>query len=151
MRRADVMELLGHDVLREFGLVAFAAQVREVKMPQPGGHDLRGGFGGGHVREMAVPAEDALLERPRTARTILQHLHVVVGFEDEDVRGADAVEHELGGMAEVGGKADVAARGAQKKSDRVLRVVRNGKRLDASRRRSQNSRRSQTTASRFSI
>jgi hypothetical protein len=91
---------------------------------------LRGGFGGGDVREMAVAAEDALLERPRAARTILQHLHVVVGFEDEDVRGADAVEHEPGGVAEVGGEADVAARGAQKKSDGVLRVVRDGKGFD---------------------
>ena len=44
---------------------------------------------------------------------------------------SDAVEHELGGVAEVGGKTDGAARGAQKKSDRILRVVRNGKRLDA--------------------
>jgi hypothetical protein len=126
-----MMELLGHDVFREFGLVAFAAQVREVKVAQPGGHDLRGGFGGVHVREMAVAAQDALLERPRAARTILQHLHVVVGFEHEGVRVPDAVKHELGRVAEVGGKADVAVRGAQKISDRVLRVVRNGKRLDA--------------------
>ena len=131
MRRADVMELLGHDVLREFGLVAFAAQVGEVKVAQSGGHDLRGSFGGGHVREMAMAAEDALLERPRAARTILKHLHVVIGFEDEDVRGADAVEHELGGVAKVGGEADVAARGEQKKPDGVLRVVRNGKGFDA--------------------
>jgi hypothetical protein len=130
VRRADVVELLGHDVLREFGLVAFAAQVGKVKIFQFRRHDLRGGFGGGHVREMAVAAEDALFERPRAARTILQHLHVVVGFEDEDVRGADAVEHELGGVAEVGGEADVAARGAQKKSDGVLRVVRDGKGFD---------------------
>ena len=79
---------------------------------------------------MAVPAEDALLERPRAARAILQHLHVVVGFEDEDVRGADAVEHEPGGVAEVGGEADVAARGAQQKSDRILGVVRDGKGFD---------------------
>jgi hypothetical protein len=130
VRRADVMELLGHDVLREFGLVAFAAQVGEVKVAQAGGHDLRGGFGGGYVREMAVASQDALLERPRAARTILQHLHVVVGFEDEDVRGADAVEHEPGGVAKVGGEADVAARGAQQKSDGVLRVVRDGKGFD---------------------
>ena len=54
VRRADVMELLGHDVLCEFGLVAFTAQVGEVKVAQSGGHDLRGGLGGGHVREMAV-------------------------------------------------------------------------------------------------
>ena len=84
---------------------------------------MRGGFGGGDVREMSVASEDALLERPRAARTILQHLHVVIGFKDEDVRGADAVEHELGGVAEVGGEADVAAGRPQKKSDGVLRVV----------------------------
>ena len=130
MRRADVMELFGHDVLREFRLVAFAAQVGEVKVAQSGGHDLRSGFGGGHVREMAVAPEDALLKRPRAARTILQHLHVVIGFEDEDVRGADAVEHEFGRMAEVGDEADVAARRPQKKSDGVLRIVRDGKCLD---------------------
>ena len=124
------MELLGHDVLREFGLITFAAQVGEVKVAQFGGHDLRGGFGGGHVREMAVAAKDALLEAPRAARTILQHLHIMIGFEDEDVRGADAVEHEPGRVAEVGDEADVAARRPQKKSDRVLRVVRNGKRFN---------------------
>jgi hypothetical protein len=121
---ADVMELFGHDVVREFGPVAFAAQVREVKMLQIGGHDLRGGLGGGGVGEMAVASEDALFQRPGPARTILQHLHVVVGFEDEDVCGADAVKHEPGDVAEVGGKADVPGGGAQDEANRVLRVVR---------------------------
>ena len=130
MRCADVMELLGHDVLREFGLVAFAAQVRKIKMLQVGGHDLRGGFGGGGVGKMAVASEDALFQRPRPARTFLQHFHVVIGFEDEHVRGANAFEHELGNVAEVGDKADIAARRPQKISDGVLRVVRNGKSLD---------------------
>ena len=125
------MKLLGHDMLRKFGLVAFAAQVREVKMAQFGGHDLRGGLGRGHVREMAVAPQDALFEAPSTARTILQHFHIVVGFKDEDVRGADAVEHELRRMAEVGGKADVATGGAEQITDRVLRIVRDGKGLDA--------------------
>ena len=72
--RTDFLEAGGHDAVGEFGLVALAAQVREVKMLQLGGHDLRGGFGGGFVGQMAVAAEDALLEAPRTARTILQHL-----------------------------------------------------------------------------
>ena len=119
--------MLGHDVFGEFGLVAFAAQVREVKIFQIGGHDLRDGLGGGDVRDVAVAAKDALLQRPRAARTILKHLHVVIGFEDEDVRGADALEHELGDVAEVGGKTDVAGGSAEEKSHRVLRVVREGK------------------------
>ena len=128
---ADMVELLGHDVLGEFGLVAFAAQVREVKLLQSGGHDLRDGLGGGGVGDVAVAAKDALLERPRAARTILQHLHVVVGFKHQDARGADAVEHQLGDVAEVGGKTDIAGRGAQNESDRVLRVVRDGKGFNA--------------------
>lgn len=49
VRRADVVKLLGHDVLGDFGLITFAAQVREVKVFQFCGHDLRGGFGGGDV------------------------------------------------------------------------------------------------------
>jgi len=61
---ADLVEALVHDVMREFGAIAFAAEMGEVKMAQFGGHDLRGGFGSGFVREMAVTAEDALLETP---------------------------------------------------------------------------------------
>jgi len=106
------MKLLGHDVFGERGRVTFAAQMREVKLFQIGGHDLRDGLGGGDVGDVAVPAEDALLQRPRAARTILQHLHIVIGFEDEDVRDADAFQHELGDVAEVGGESDVAGSGA---------------------------------------
>ena len=128
---AEVVELLGHDVLGELGLVAFAAEVREVELAEVGGDDLGDGFGGGDVGDVTVTAEDALLESPGTARTVLEHLHVVVGFEDEDVRGADALEHQLRDMAEVGGKADGAGGGAQDKTHRVLSVVRDGKSFDA--------------------
>jgi len=79
---------------------------------------------------MAVTAKDALLEAPRTAWAILQHLHVVIGLKDEDVRGVDAVEHQLGGVAEVGGEADVARGGAEQIANRILRVMRNGKGFD---------------------
>ena len=130
MRGADVMELLGHDVFGQFGLVAFAAQMREIKVAQFGGHDERGGFGGGDIGKMAVTTKNPLLQTPRTARAILQHFHVMIGFEDEHVRGADAVEHHFRRVAEIGGETDVAARGAQEKSDRILRVVRNGKCFD---------------------
>ena len=117
VRRADVMELFGHDVMREFGPVAFAAQMGEVKMPQFGGHDLRDGLGGGFVREMAMASKDALLEAPGTARAVLKHLHIVIGFEHED---------EPGHVAEIGYESEVAGRGAEQKTDRVLGVVGNG-------------------------
>ena len=68
---ADMVELFGHDVMRQFGSIAFAAQMGEIEMAQIGRHDLRGGFGGGFVGEMAVAAEDALLEAPGAARAFL--------------------------------------------------------------------------------
>ncbi len=129
MRRADVMELLGHDVLREFGLVAFTAQVGEVKVFQFGGHDLRNRFSGGFVREMAMATKDTLFQTPRPARTILQHLHVMIGFEDEGVRGARALDDEPGHVAEVGDETDVARGGVKQKANGVLGVVRDGERV----------------------
>ena len=110
MGGADLVEALVHDVMRQFGLVAFAAQMGEVKMAQFGGHDLRGGFGGGIIREMAVTAKNALLETPRAARTILQHLHIVIGFEHQDVRWTDAFEHQFRHVTEVGDEGDVGRR-----------------------------------------
>ena len=130
MGGADVVELLGHDVLREFGFVALTAEVGEVEVAQFGGHDLRGGFGGGNVGQMAMAAQDALLEAPGPARAILQHLHIVVGFQHQDVGGTDAVEDEFGGVAEVGGKPDVRGGRAQQISHGILGIVRNGKCFD---------------------
>ena len=126
MRGADVVKLLRHDVVREFGAIALAAQVGEVKMAQVGGHDLGDGFGGGFVREMAVAAKNTLLETPRAARAILQHLHVVIGFEHKDVRGARAFDDQLRHVAKVGDEPDVAGGGAQQKTDGVLGVMRDG-------------------------
>ena len=127
----DLMELLSHDVFGKFGFVALAAQVREVKLPETGRHGLRDGLGGRDIGDVAVTAEDALLERPGAARAILQHFHIVVGFEDEDVRGADAFEHEFGDVAEVGGKADRAGLSSKREADGILGVVWDGKCLDA--------------------
>jgi len=131
MGSANMVELFGHDVLRELGRVTFAAQMGEVEVAQAVGHDLRGGLGGGDVGEVAVAAEDALLETPRTARTILQHLHVMIGFEHEDIGGADAVEYEPGGVAKVGGEAEGAGGSSDQVPNRVLGVVRDGKGFDA--------------------
>ena len=127
MGGADLMEALVHDVMRQFGLVTFAAEMGEVKVAQAGGHDLRGGFGGGFVGKMAVTAKNALLETPRAPWTILQHLHVVIGFEHEDVRRTDAFEHQFRHVTEVGDEGDVTGRCAQQITDGILGVVRDGK------------------------
>ncbi len=130
MGGTDLVKLLGHDVLRELGFIAFAAEVGQVEVMQFGGHDHRGGFGGGKVGKMAVASEDALLEAPGATRAILEHLDVVIGFEHEDVGAAEAVEDEFGHMAKIGGKTDVAGDGADQVADGVLGIVRDGKRFD---------------------
>jgi hypothetical protein len=131
MSGADLVELLGHDVAGEFGGVAFAAEMREVEMAQAVGHDLGGGLGGGDVGDVTVAAEDALLERPGTARAVLEHFDVVIGFEHEDVGQTDAFEDEFGDVAEVGDETNVAGAGVEHEADRVLGIVRDGKGLDA--------------------
>ena len=62
---------------------------------------------------MAVVAKNSLLEAPRTARAILKHLHVVIGFENEDVRGARAFNDQFCRMAEIGDERDVAGGGVE--------------------------------------
>ena len=121
---ADLKQLLRHDVLGQFGGVAFAAEVGQIKLPQAGGHDVGHRIGGGDVGDVAVPAQDALFERPRAARAVLQHLHIVIGFQHQHVRGADALQHQLGDVAQIGGKAHLARRSMQHKADRVLGVER---------------------------
>ena len=78
---------------------------------------------------MAVTAGDALLETPRTRR-ILKHFEIVIGFEDENVGGADAFQDAFRRMAKIREEADVAGGRAQEKPDGVRGVVRNVERLD---------------------
>ena len=124
MRCTERLQAFAHNALREFRFVAVATQVAEVEMAQIGRNDFLNAIGSGFVGEMAVTAEDALLQTPRTMRTILQHFYIVIGFKDERVRGANALEHKLGDVPEVGGKADVAAGRVQDEASRVLRVMR---------------------------
>lgn len=129
MHCADLLKAFVHHPSGEFRFVAFAAQVGEVEVFQFGGHDLRGGLGGGLVREMAVTAEDALLQAPRAMDTILQHFHVMIGFEHENVCGARALDDEPGHVAEVGDETDVTRGGVKQKANGVLGVVRDGERV----------------------
>ncbi len=121
------MELLGHDIVREFRAIAFTAQMGEIKVAKVCGHDLSRGLGGGFVGEMAMSAEDALLQAPGTAWAFLQHLHIVIGLQHQHVRGAGAFNHQLRHVPEISDESDVNGRGVNEKSNGVLRVVWNGK------------------------
>jgi hypothetical protein len=111
MGRAHCLQALTHDALGEFGFVAVPAQVAEVKMTQFGGHDFRHTIRRGFVREMTVPAENALLQIPRATHAILQKLYVVIGLEHQRVGRAEAFKDELRDVAKVGGETDFDAVG----------------------------------------
>lgn len=74
-----------------------------------------------------MSSEDTLFEAPGPARTILEQLHVVVGFQHKNMRRANPFQDELRCVAEVGQKSDVRSAGAQHESHGILGVVRNGK------------------------
>ena len=127
---ADLPEAVADDAMRQFGAVAFAAQMAEVQVAQLGGHDLLGGVGSGFVRQVAMPAQDALFKAPGTVRAILEHLDIMVRFQHQRMGRADPFEHQPRGMAQVRQEPDVPGAGAEQEANRVLRVVRNAECLD---------------------
>ena len=110
---ADLLEPVTHYPVGEFRFVAFTAEVGEIKMVQVGGHDLRDGFSSIVVGEMAVAAENSLFQTPGSARGILKHFDIMVGFKNKNVRGACTFNDKLGHVSEVGDKTKIAGAGAQ--------------------------------------
>ena len=110
--------------------VAVAGKMREENVTEPVGADFSGESGGGIVAEMAVPAHDALLERPRPDRVILKQLHIVVGFEHEHVHGAHSFDNKFGGVAEVGEHADRMHPRTDRIADRVVGIMRDAEGFD---------------------
>lgn len=128
--RADFVQALVHDVMGEFGTIALAAQMGEKQMAEFGGHDLFGGIGGGFIGQMTVAAENALFQTPGPAHAVLQHLDVVIGFQHQHIRGANAIQNEFGHVPEVGEETNIAGGRVQQETNGVLRVVRNVERID---------------------
>ena len=77
-----------------------------------------------------MAAEDALFGGPGALGIVLKHFDIVIGFEDEDVRRADAFHNEPGGVAEIGEETDVAGMGAKEESDGIVGVVRDAEGID---------------------
>ena len=101
MPRPDAVEALADDAMGQFGAIAIAAQVGQVNPLQFSRNNLLRKLRRRVVREMAVSAQDALLDAPRSLRIVLQELQVVIGFEQEDVRRAHPFDNQLGGVAKV--------------------------------------------------
>ncbi len=119
------------------GAVAFAAEVGEEDMtPARRGH--RGEeFTGAFVGEVAMPAADALFDRPRALRVILQHLRAIIGFDHEHIGLANALLDVLRGVAEIGEPGETVRRReevvrpvGEEKGHGVVRVMWHGKAFD---------------------
>jgi hypothetical protein len=78
---------------------------------------------------MAGAAEDALLDDPRI-RPDLEHVEIVIRFENQTIGVAEMNFDKLGHVAEVGDDRELRAVGAEGESDRVSGVVRYGERMD---------------------
>jgi hypothetical protein len=89
-----------------------------------------GNVGGGIVAEMAMPAEDALLEAPGSANVVLEELEIVVGFEEQHVSGSDSLERKFCGATEICEKPDVDEGCSDQEPHGVLRVVRDRERFN---------------------
>src|SRR5262245_8403682 len=94
--------------MRQVRAVAVLAQMTEIQVAQLAGNDLFGGIGGSLVGKMPVPAEDALFDAPGAAQIVLEHFHVVIGFEHKDVRYSDPFDDQAGGVSEISEESDTA-------------------------------------------
>ena len=131
VRGTSLRQALAHDAMREFGTVAVAAEVAEVKMLKLGGDDLDCDFRSSFVGKMAVPAGDALFEAPGPARIILEHFQIVIRFEHKHVGGADPFTNEARGVAEIGEKTNLVPARVEHEANGIVGVVRDGKRIHA--------------------
>ncbi len=81
------------------------------------------------IREMAGAAEDPLLDDPRI-RPDLQHVQIVVRFQQQTIGVAQMNLHKLGHVAQVSYECHLRAIGAKREADWISGIVRNLKRVD---------------------
>jgi len=81
------------------------------------------------IGKMAGTGEDALLDDPRVGAD-LEHVEIMIGFEDEAIGFAEMDFDELGHVTKIGADGDLGAVGAEGEGDGVDGVVRNGEGVD---------------------
>lgn len=114
----------------EFGGVAIPAEVTEHHAFEFPGKQLFDDCRGGGVREMTVARLNALLHGPRTMRIVLQKFFVMIRLDHEGMDLTQALDHHLRRVTEIGNKPERARAGVKRVSDRIDRIVRNGKGLN---------------------
>ena len=86
-------------------------------------------FADGVVGEMAGAGEDALLDDPGIGAD-LEHVEIVIGFEDEAIGLAEMDSDVIWKVAEIGADGDFGAVGAEREANGVGGVVRDGEGVD---------------------
>jgi hypothetical protein len=86
-------------------------------------------FADGVIGKMAGAGKNTLLDDPGI-RADLEHIEVVIGFEDEAIGFAEVDFDELGHVAEVGADGDLGAIGAKGETDGIDGIVRDGEGVD---------------------
>jgi hypothetical protein len=82
------------------------------------------------IRKMTVAGLDPLFHRPRPMGIVLQKLFVVIGLDHEGMHFAEALDHGLGRVTEIGDEPKRAFAGVKRVPDRIDGVVRDRKSLD---------------------
>ena len=129
-RRAAAEGFFGGEA-DEIGIVVFLGNVGENEVADAGIKAFGVGekFADGVIGEMAGAGKDALLDDPGI-RADLEHIEVVIGFEDEAIGLAEVDSDVVREVAEIGADGDFGAVGAEGESYRVGSVVRDGEGVD---------------------
>ena len=116
---------------REIGIVVFLGDVCEDKIARAGIEAFGIGeeFADRVIRKMPGAGKHALLDDPGIGAD-LEHVEVVIGFEDQAIRLAEMNFDELGHVAEVGADGDLDAVGAEGEAEGIGGIVRDGEGVD---------------------
>ena len=121
------VERSGDGVDGKFDGVAVAAEVAEDNMAQGGSAGADGKIGGGAVGEMAGGGHDTLLDGKRSFGVSLEHLLVVIGFDEKTIDAGDVVDNGVVDVSEIGEDADGDGVAADGEANRIGSVVLDGK------------------------
>jgi len=127
-QRAAVERLFGA-LLHDGGMIVVLADVAEDDGGSGGVEMFADETAGDFVRQVPHASHHALLYGPGIG-TDFQHLQIVIRLEQQNVGSAQMESRRFGKVAEIGGDGNFDALGAERKSDGILRVVRDGKRGD---------------------
>jgi hypothetical protein len=115
----------------EIGIVVFLGDVSQDEMANAGIESFGIGeeFTDRVIGEMAGAGEDALLDDPGI-RTDLEHVEIVIGFEDEAIGLAEMDSDVVWKVSEIGADGDFGAVSSECETDRVGGIVGDGEGMD---------------------